>query len=88
MDFLHHKLRYDTAISTDGFIFSGPVMERFTLSQTVLCNGTRAIDILADVPRVLARFKAWIPGTHSPVSQKYLTQCVADFSSRFKTRFQ
>ena len=88
MEFLDRKLRHDTAISSDGLHLYRPVAERFTLTQTVLGDGKRAIEIFPDVHRVIARLKTWIRGTHSHVTQKPLNRYLAEFSYRFNRRFK
>jgi len=88
LGFLDHKLSHDTTISADGLYLYRPVAERFALSQTVLGDGTRAIEIFPDVHRVIARLKTWIRGTHSHVSKKHLNRYLAEFSYRFNRRFK
>jgi transposase-like protein len=86
--FLHQNVCDDSIIISDGLRLYRSLSESGNLCQIPLRGGQRAIDILPDVHRVIARLKTWIRGTHSHVSGKHLNRYFAEFSYRFNRRFK
>ena len=86
--FLHQKVQQQAFMLSDSLPIYRSLSGDLNLYPLLVSRGPRAVEILPDVHRVIARLKTWIRGTHSHVSSKHLDRYLAEFSYRFNRRFQ
>jgi transposase-like protein len=86
--FLIDTVKMDAVIFSDSFSVYHSLCQDLNLYPLTVGNGQRAVEILPDVHRVIARLKTWIRGTHTHVSSKHLDRYLAEFSYRFNRRFK
>ena len=87
-NFLHQKVQQQALILSDSLPIYRSLSGDLNLYPLTVSRGPRAVEILPDVHRVIARLKNWIRGTHSHVSSKHLNRYLAEFSYRFNRRFK
>ena len=87
-EFLSKRVKETASITSDGFSSYRSISGDFNIDCVPLKDPQRAIEILPDVHRVIARLKTWIRGTHTHVSGKHLNQYLSEFSYRFNRRFK
>ena len=86
--FLHQKVQQQAFMLSDSLPIYQALYGDLNLYPLPVSSGPRAVEILPDVHRVIARLKTWIRGTHSHVSSKHLDRYLAEFSYRFNRRFK
>jgi transposase-like protein len=86
--FLHQKVQQQALMLSDSLPIYRSLSGDLNLYPLTVSSGQRAVEILPDVHRVIARLKNWIRGTHSHVSSKHLNRYLAEFSYRFNRRFK
>ena len=86
--FLHQKVQQQALMLSDSLPIYRSLSGDLNLYPLTVSRGPRAVEILPDVHRVIARLKNWIRGTHSHVSSKHLNRYLAEFSYRFNRRFK
>jgi hypothetical protein len=86
--FLHQKVQQQALMLSDSLPIYRSLSGDLNLYPLTVSHGQRAVEILPDVHRVIARLKNWIRGTHSHVSSKHLNRYLAEFSYRFNRRFK
>jgi transposase-like protein len=86
--FLHQKVQQQALMLSDSLPIYRSLSVDLNLYPLIVSRGPRAVEILPDVHRVIARLKNWIRGTHSHVSSKHLNRYLAEFSYRFNRRFK
>jgi hypothetical protein len=75
--FLHQKVQQQALILSDSLPIYRSLSGDLNLYPLTVSSGQRAVEILPDVHRVIARLKNWIRGTHSHVSSKHLNRYLA-----------
>ena len=77
--FLTHNGKGDTLILSVGLPVYQSLSQSRTLYPLSLESGQRAVEVFADVRRVIVRLNTWIQGTHSHVSKNTLTATYRNF---------
>ena len=85
---IHQKVNQDGLLLSDNLAVYQCLSRELNLLTFTGWEGQKAVEILPDVHRVIARLKTWIRGTHSHVSSKHLNRYLAEFSYRFNRRFK
>jgi hypothetical protein len=85
---IHQKVNEAGLLLSDSLPVYQCLSREFNLLPLPGWQGQKAVEILPDVHRVIARLKTWIRGTHSHVSSKHLNRYLAEFSYRFNRRFK
>lgn len=85
---IHQKVNEAGLLLSDSLPVYQCLSREFNLLPLPGWQGQKAVEILPDVHRVIARLKTWIRRTHSHVSSKHLNRYLAEFSYRFNRRFK